>query len=97
MPVRKQSLKLSKGHHEIIDPVIDLDVIYPAPNLGVLTLLASIGGPLNPALQDHSEGRTATTLAFQMDVEAAKQLFRRLSVTGRSMGWLPLVSDENQV
>jgi hypothetical protein len=78
---------------QLLDPVVlwtakVSDAIPPS-----VVLTASVrAGPSPPIFQN--QGGMATTLAVQMDAGVAMTLHRQLGELGRSMGWLPQVSDE---
>jgi hypothetical protein len=90
------ALRLPAGHHELADPVVDCEATFSNLHLETVVLTASVGGPSNPIIGGQSHGQTATTLAIRMDELAAIQLFRRLTVLGHSMGWLPFPATERQ-
>jgi len=85
-----QMLDLAADDYRLAEPIVDWNV--PAQVQGIqgdlVELIASIKS--DPALRDRrSQGKTATTLAIQMDSKAAKWLYEMLGALGRSMGWLP--------
>jgi hypothetical protein len=77
----------------LFDPVIywkDPQLSETHPQKVVLT--ASIqSGPTPPI--SPTQTQMATTLALQMDVQAAMQLYEKLWNLGRSMGWLQQKED----
>jgi hypothetical protein len=83
-------LYLAQGHHELSDPVIDCEVDWSTgAHLEAVVLTASIASDPNPPISAPRHGRTATTLAFRMNEQAAMMLHGRLTELGRTMGWLP--------
>jgi len=82
-------LHLPVGHHELSEPVVDCEVDWTTAHVEDVVLTASIAGGPNPPIVAPPRGRTATTLAFRMDRQAAMMLHARLTELGRTMGWLP--------
>lgn len=81
-------LILHTGQHLLAAPVLDWEVSRLDQTGQTVILTASIQShPMRPISQ--SMGRTATSVAVQMDKEVAIALYRKLGALGRSMGWLP--------
>jgi hypothetical protein len=80
---------LPAGDHDLAGLVVDWKIEDVTTDLGpVVTLLASLKSD-EMVRGFPSRGSTATTLAIQVDRQAAKLLYKQLGVLGRSMGWLP--------
>ena len=77
-------LNLPTGNHELPEPVVDCEITYCPGHQADVELTASVGGPTNAITAGLRRGQTAKTL------------HARLTVLGRSMGWLPIEEDEAQ-
>lgn len=82
-------LCLAMGHHELAEPVVDCEVDWSNVHHEEVVLTASIAGGPSPPIWAPPRGRTATTLAFRMDRQAAMMLHARLTQLAQTMGWLP--------
>jgi hypothetical protein len=89
------ALRLSAGHHDLSVPVLDFEVDQAPGHQAGVVLIASVGDGPGSIIDGQERGRTATTLAFRMDHQAAMKLHAQLSDLGRSMGWLPTAKAPN--
>ena len=87
---------LAVGDHWLIsDPVVHWEPQFADTNPPSVVLTASIQAGPNPPLFP-TKGRTATSLAVQMDARVAIALYERLGALIRTMGWRPREEDDNQ-
>jgi hypothetical protein len=78
----------SQGHYAPDQPVVYWEARLSATKPGGVELTASIQDDPSPPIFPPLRGRTATTVAFQMDQRVAMELYATLGVLGRNMGWL---------
>ena len=77
---------LELGHHELVVPAIDWEVVSNPESALAVTLIASIQS--HPAIPPFpGTHRGATTLAIQMDRAVAIALSERIRELARSMDW----------
>ncbi len=80
---------LAVGEHLLLaDPAVFFEATVSDTNPPMVVLTASVQVGPNPSIAP-TLGRTATTVAIQMDSRVALQLYGRLYELVRSMGWLP--------
>jgi len=81
------------GHYEPDQPVVYWDVMFSTTKGGNVVLTASIEDDPNPPIFPALRGQTATTLALRMDQRVAFDLYGKLDVLIRTIGWLPEEED----
>ena len=82
----RNPVALPRGDHEITQFVIDwkadfIDAVPPQ-----VELIASIGSDPTPQIYPY-QAQAATTLAIRMDAWVAIELYRRIALLARRMGW----------
>jgi hypothetical protein len=79
-------IALPHGDHELTDQTIGWLARYRDAHPPQVTLIASIeSGPRQ--MTAPTQGQTATSLAIHMDARVAIDLYRRIGLLARSMGW----------
>jgi hypothetical protein len=83
-----QPLTLAQADHDLLEPAVGW-LVHPLTTAWppAVELIASIQSSPTPPIFPPTRGQTATTLAIQMDAQVAIDLYRRIALTARSMGW----------
>jgi hypothetical protein len=79
-------LLLAQADYEIQEPIVGWSAHYLDASPPMVELIASVrSGPRQTSAP--SRGNTATSVAIQMDVQVAINLYQRIADLAHSMGW----------